>query len=122
MSIVVSAIFVVVGLLNFVPVIGAISSSRLEGLYGIRVSDPNLLVLLRHRAILFGLLGSFLVLAGFCPSLQYLAGAAGLVSMLSFVLLAPLSAPLLVEIRKVSRVDIVASALLAVALILKRLS
>ncbi len=119
MSLVVTILFVLVGLINFVPIVGVISAGHIERLYGIRSADRNLHVLLRHRAVLLGLLGAFLILAGFCASLQTVAGVAGLVSMASFVILAPLSAPLSDDIKKVTRADFVALALLIAAMILK---
>jgi hypothetical protein len=46
------------------------------------------LILMRHRAVLFGLLGLFLAWAAFKPSLQPLAFVAGLVSVVSFLAMA----------------------------------
>jgi amino acid permease len=43
---------------------------------------------MRHRAVLFGLLGVFLVYAAFQPALQTLAFIAALVSVASFLWLA----------------------------------
>ncbi len=36
---------------------------RLEALYGVDIEDPNLLLAMRHRAVLFGLLGGLLLAA-----------------------------------------------------------
>ena len=43
---------------------------------------------MRHRAVLFGLLGAFLIAAAFLPSLQLAALVAGFVSVVSFLFLA----------------------------------
>ena len=43
---------------------------------------------MRHRAVLFGLLGLFLLFAAFRPALQTLAFIAGLVSVISYLWLA----------------------------------
>ena len=43
---------------------------------------------MRHRAVLFGLLGLFLLFAAFKPAYQPLAFIAGFVSVLSFIWLA----------------------------------
>ncbi|MFP5357992.1 MAG: phosphopantetheine adenylyltransferase, partial [Gammaproteobacteria bacterium] len=56
--------------------------------YGLPFSEPNLAILMRHRAVLFGLLGLFLVVAAFWPAVQLAAVLAGLVSVLSFLWLA----------------------------------
>ncbi|WP_181298251.1 hypothetical protein [Pseudomonas sp. Q2-TVG4-2] len=45
-------------------------------------------ILMRHRAILFGLLGLFLIYAAFRPSFQRVAFMAGFVSAASFLALA----------------------------------
>ena len=76
------------GLVNGFPVIGALSGSVLERLYGLPIADPDLLLLLRHRAVLFGLLGALLIGSIFVTQWRGLAITAGLVSMLSFCALA----------------------------------
>ena len=51
---------VVAGVINSIPLIGVLSNSQLERLYGpgIAKADPTTIVLLRHRAVLFGIVGS----------------------------------------------------------------
>ncbi len=87
MKIVICILIALAGLINFLPVIGVQSAARLEALYGVAIDDPSLEVLMRHRAILFGLVGGFMIYAAFVPWLQWIAIIAGLVSMLSFILL-----------------------------------
>lgn len=84
----VSTMLVVVGVIHLLPVMGALGADRLATLYGLAVDDPNLAILLRHRAILFGLLGLFLVYAAFKPALQRLAFIGGFVSVASFLAIA----------------------------------
>jgi len=50
--------------------------------------EPNIEILMRHRAVLFGKLGLFLMYAAFQPSLQPLAIIVGLVSVVSFIAIA----------------------------------
>ena len=38
------------GVINFLPVIGALSGKRMRALYGVTVEDSNSEILLRHRA------------------------------------------------------------------------
>lgn len=80
----VTAALIVAGLIHLVPVTGVAGAERLAALYGFPMADPNLLILMRHRAVLFGLLGAFLVYAAFRPALQPPAFVAGFVSVLSF--------------------------------------
>ena len=84
----VSAALVVAGAIHIAPVVGVIGSDQLASLYGLDFSDPNLAILMRHRAVLFGMLGVFLVAAAFRRSLQPAAFGAGLLSVLSFLLIA----------------------------------
>lgn len=84
----VSAMLLVVGVIHLLPVSGVLGAERLAALYGLPFGEPNLAILMRHRAVLFGLLGLFLVVAAFWPAVQLAAVLAGLVSVLSFLWLA----------------------------------
>jgi hypothetical protein len=44
-------------LINFLPVTGALSGKRIQALYGVAVEDSNSEILMRHRAVLFGIVG-----------------------------------------------------------------
>ncbi len=68
---------------------------------------------MRHRAVLFGLLGAFMIYAAFRPALQPLAFIAGFFSMLSFVALGIGDYNAL--IRKVVIADVVGSVALMLA-------
>jgi hypothetical protein len=84
----ISAMLIAVAIIHLLPLSGALGSERLSALYGIRFDEPNLAILMRHRAVLFGLLGVFLVYAAFRPSFQLAALVAGFVSVMSFLFLA----------------------------------
>lgn len=88
MRYVVSAMLIVVGVIHLVPLSGALGGERLNALYGLSFDQPDLAILMRHRAVLFGLLGAFLLLAAFRPALQSLALVAGFVSVASFLYIA----------------------------------
>ncbi len=114
----VSAALILVGLIHLLPVSGVLGSARLSSLYGLTLDDPNLLILMQHRAVLFGLLGLFLLYAAFKPALQPLALAAGLLSVASFLLIAWLTGEYNPAIARVVIADWVALvALLAAACI-----
>jgi hypothetical protein len=84
----ISLMLVIAGIIHVLPLAGVVGSERLASLYGLDFSDPNLAILMRHRAVLFGLLGALLIAAAFKPGLQLLAFAAGLISAVSFLWLA----------------------------------
>ncbi len=105
------------GLIHLMPLAGVLGGERLAQLYGLRVDDPNLALLLRHRAVLFGLLGALMVTAAWRPAWQGLALAAGLVSTAAFLALA-VGSPLNAALQRVWWADVVAllALLLAAAL------
>ncbi len=77
---------VIVAVIHLIPLQGVIGSERLVSLYGpLPFDEPNLAILMRHRAVLFGLVGSFLLLAAFRPLFQTAAFIAGFASVLSFL-------------------------------------
>ena len=84
----VSAMLVIVAIIHLLPLSGAIGSERLASLYGISFDEPNIAILMRHRAVLFGLLGLFMLFAAFAPRFQVAAFVTGFVSVVSFLWLA----------------------------------
>ncbi len=76
---VIGTLIAVVGIIHLMPVTGVIGNEQLATLYGILIDEPNLEILMRHRAVLFGLLGVFLLYAAFQPALRTLAIVAGFV-------------------------------------------
>jgi hypothetical protein len=104
----VSASLVLAGIIHLLPLPGLLGSERLATLYGLDFSEPNLALLMRHRAVLFGLLGTFLVFAAFKPSLQPLAFLAAFVSVVSFLLLAWSSGGYNAQVGRVMTADLVA--------------
>ena len=115
MRFVVPAVLLVVAAIHVPPVIGILGASQLARLYGLPVHDANLELVLRHRALLFGLLAAFLCYAAFKPELHRLALIAGVASVSSFLVLAALVGPYNQAMAIVVRVDGVALTLLLVA-------
>lgn len=115
-----TVLIVLTGLVNLLPVSGVLSSGRLQALYGVALQDPNVIILMRHRAVLFGIVGGLLLLSAFHSPLRPVGYAAGFISMLSFVLIAWLVGGYNPELKRVLVVDIVASAALLAALLLER--
>lgn len=107
---------VAAGVLHLLPLAGLLSAARLEALYGIPVREPSLELLLRHRALLFGLLGALLIAGALRSELRVAAIIAALVSMGGFLLLAAQSAELAAPLRRVALADLIATLLLLIAL------
>lgn len=114
MKYLVSAMLVVVGVIHLLPLSGLLSSARLTALYGLPFDDPNLAILMRHRAVLFGLLGLFLVYSAFQPAIQMMAFVAGFFSVVSFLWLAYATGDYNSQIARVVIADIIALACLVI--------
>lgn len=112
---VVAAMFVIVGVIHLLPLSGVLGGERLAVLYGVSISDPNLVILMRHRAVLFGLLGLFFFFAAFRPSMQPAAFIASFVSVLSFLFIAWAVGGYNAQIGRVVAADIVALVCLVIA-------
>ena len=106
-------LFLVAAAINLAPALGAASPERMSTLYGLALDDPNLEILMRHRAVLFGIVGSFLAVAAFHRPLRAAGYLAGFASMLSFLLIAWLVGGYSEQIQRVAIVDVVGVASLA---------
>ena len=109
------------GIINFLPALLAILPSRIKNSYGIEVPDASVALLMRHRAVLFGIIGGFMMYAAFQPAYFSLATLMGLLSMASFVLLYfAVGKNVHQELKVVVKMDIFAAVILVTAYILYR--
>lgn len=114
----ISGLLLVVAVIHLLPIGGVLGVDRLASLYGIGVADNNLAILMRHRAVLFGILGGLFAFAAFRPSIQPLAFIAASASVASFLYLAATIGEYNDAIRKVVIADVVAAVALAVSIVL----
>lgn len=112
---VVSAMLLIVGVIHLLPLAGVLGAAKLHALYGVAVQETNLEILLRHRAVLFGLLGAFMVAAAFLPGLQLAALLMGAVSVGAFLVLAWAVGGYNDALARVVAADVIAAACLVVA-------
>ncbi len=115
-----AAALLLAGVVNTLPLIGVLGGERLQALYGLGFDDPSLRILMRHRAVLFGLLGGAMIAAAFIPAWRLPLALAGLASMLSFIAIAALEGGGNAAVRRVVITDVMASVLLAAALLWAR--
>lgn len=108
---------VVAGLIHLLPVAGVLGPATLMRLYGVPVADANLAILLQHRALLFGVLGLFLLAAAALPPLRLAALLVGLASAASFLVVARWVGGYNAAIGRVVTADVIASAALAAGLV-----
>jgi len=110
--------FLIAAAINIAPGIGLLSDRWLKTLYGVDISGGDLSLLLRHRAVLFLIVGVLLVVGAFNEALRGVTGLAGLVSMLSFGVLYFLIPETGEELRRVLLADVVGVIALSVAMAL----
>jgi len=110
-----AALFVIVGLINVAPVVGLHGKSTLESAYAISITSPEMLLLIRHRAVFFGIVGGLLLVAAFRPESRGVAAVSGFISMFSFILMVMASESLAPEYIKLARIDSVGILALALA-------
>ena len=110
--------FIIAGIIHLLPLAGVLGAERLQMLYGITVSDPNLEIILRHRAVMFGIVGGYLCVAAFRPEMQINALVIGFLSVLTFIGLALLVGQYNEQIRRVIVADVVALVCLVIATVM----
>jgi hypothetical protein len=121
---VVRAVLSIVAVVKFLPFVGVLGSNRLELLYGLQIEDPNLLLLLRHRAVLFGLLGAFLLTSALGDPSKWHGPAllASWISVVSFLVLGNDANQLNASVNRVWWIDACMVPLLLIATILHQRS
>ena len=108
MLLIIKLALIITGIIHVWPLLGVLGADRLLSLYGVVLSDPNLVLLMRHRAVLLGMLGAYLIAAAFVPHLRASAFLLGLCSVVSFLALAMAGHGWNAGIERVVSADIVA--------------
>lgn len=114
----ITGLMLVVAGIHLVPISGFFGAEQLSALYGIDVESPDLEILMRHRAVLFGILGAFFAYAAFVRELQPIAFVAAAASLATFLYLAVAVGRYGSPIRKIVLGDVVAVICLATAILL----
>ncbi len=113
------ALLFIVGVINFLPIIGVLSIDTVNQAYSLSVSDNNLAILLRHRALLFGLIGGFVIYSVFSPQYQIAAMVLAAVSMLGYLILFWFVGESNSALLKVAQIDIIGVVLLLAAIFVR---
>jgi hypothetical protein len=113
---IVSIILFIVGIINLSPLIVFFDFAKTVELYGVPIDGESLIILMRHRAVLLGLVGSALICAAFKPEFRPFAIALALVSKLTFIFLTFTASDYSVEVGQVALIDVGAIVFLAAVL------
>jgi heme A synthase len=109
----------IAGLINLLPSLLAFLPDKISKSYGIDIPNSNYELLLRHRAILFGIIGGFMIYSAIDKKYYEIATTTGLISMISFIILYFLiDKDINLELKKVMMIDVVATVILCFGLIL----
>lgn len=109
------AVLFLTGALHLLPFTLAFLPARIASSYGVEVSGADMMLLMRHRAVLFGIVGSIMVHSAWTKRNYSAALSIGLASMLSFVLLYSLIGGINVKLQQVMWIDLAASVALICA-------
>lgn len=112
----VTAVLAVAGVVHMLPATGAVGARSLARLYDVEVEDPDVVLLLRHRAVLFVVVGAILLAGALEASFTTPALAVGLASTTSFLVLARLGPAPNRALRRVAAIDVPLALALTVAL------
>ena len=111
-----SIILFIVGIINILPIIVFFDSSKTAKLYGVPIEGESLIILMRHRGVLLGLVGLVLIFAVFKPEFRIFAIVAALISKLAFIFLTFTASNYTTEVRQVALIDVGAVVLLLAVL------
>ena len=103
------------GMLNLLPAVLAFAPHKIRSSYGIDLPDANYELLLRHRAVLFGIVGGIMLVAAIARKGYFTAVLIGLTSMVSFIVLYyVVDGSINSELTKIMQIDIVGVLILVV--------
>ena len=109
----------IAGLINLLPVLLAFLPEKISKSYGIDVPNANYELLLRHRAVLFGIIGGLMIYSAIAKKYYEIATTFGLISMISFTILYFfIGKDINSELKKVMMVDVIATVILCSGLLL----
>ena len=114
----ITVLMLIVAVIHILPISGFLGVARLEALYGVSITGNEMEILMRHRAVLFGILGVIFTYAAFQPALQPLAFMAAFATLASFFFLAYSVGGYNDAIGRIVVADIVAILCLAAAVVL----
>ena len=104
----ISAALFLAFVIHLPPILGVLGQAQLSKLYGIDLKGTELLVLMQHRAVLFAIIAGVLLWSATRPEYYSIGLIVGVVSTISFLLLAMTSLPLNAQLMKIIWADVIA--------------
>ena len=113
-----SIILFIVGIINILPIIVFFDPAKTVKLCGVPIEGESLIILMRHRGVLLGLVGSILIYAAFKSEFRLFAITLALISKLAFIFLTFTASNYTNEVRQVAFIDVGAIFLLLAVLVI----
>tara|TARA_R110001583_G_C5362111_1_gene381690 strand:+ start:71 stop:442 length:372 start_codon:yes stop_codon:yes gene_type:complete len=111
----------IAGGINILPSILVFLPEKISKSYGIEIPNVDFELLLRHRAVLFGIVGGLMIYSAILKKYYSISVTVGLISMISFIILYFLMNGINAELEKVMKIDLVAVVILLVVFLLYKL-
>jgi len=106
----------IAAVINLLPSVLVFLPDKISSSYGIQIPDQNLELLLRHRAVLFAIIGGIMIYSAISRNYYSLSVIIGMISMGSFLILFKLvGGEINPELTKVMKVDVVGIVVLLIA-------
>lgn len=115
---IITGCMLIVAIIHLLPLSGVLGVAQLGSLYDVEIAGSDLEILMRHRAVLFGLLGLFFAYSAFRPDIQPIAFGMAFVSIISFIALAYSVGGFNIALRRVIIADVAAAVSLVIAVLL----
>ena len=110
------------GVINLLPSVLAFFPDKISKSYGIEIPNENYELLLRHRAILFGIIGGLMTYSAVAKKHYESSTLIGLISMISFIVLFfMIGKDINSELKKFMTIDIAGTVILCTGFILLKL-
>jgi hypothetical protein len=109
----------IAGIINFLPSLLAFFPEKISKSYGIEAPNASNELILRHRAILFGIIGLLMLYSSIMKKYYGLSSSFGLISMISFIVLYfIIGKEISAELKKVMFIDLVGTIILLLGILL----
>lgn len=118
----ISILLLIVGVINFLPIIGVLSAAKLSSAYSVDLVGNDIIILMRHRALLFGIVGGFVLFSVFRPAYQSVAMVMAAISMVGFLYFVWAAGEYNDSIFRIAMIDLIGIACLVLASVLKYVS